>query len=274
MSGTARLFEFYSVVFQFQAIDPFAFPPFLTGNIFRGALGSFLQSANRPAYRTLFESPGAGTPPRPFVLRCRNLDGRRYAPGEIFPLRLNLFLPDLDLLEPIGAALTAMSDAGFGPTRSRATLLSPPAHLRHSLCLDEPLEPTKAIRVQFQTPTEIKSNGEIVAPGAFSVLFEQIYGRLNRLSVLYGSGELSADYKALRKQAQPVLLHSANLSRVDVSRRGTRLRQTHPLGGCVGSVEYGGELTRFVPFLEAAAFTGVGRHTVWGNGEIATERLD
>lgn len=274
MSGIIRPFEFYSVFFQFRAIDSFTFPAFLTGNIFRGALGSFLQSANRTAYRILFESAGAGTPPRPFVLRCRNLNERCYAPGEIFPLQLNLFLPGLELLEAIGAALTAMGDAGFGAARSRATLLSPPAHVRHSLRLEEPVEPTSALRVHFRTPTAFKSNGEIVAPGAFSVLFEQVYGRLNRLSSLYGSGELPVDCKTLQKQAKPVLLRSANLSRVDVSRRGTRLGQTHPIGGFVGSIDYYGDLTPFLPLLQAASFTGVGRHTAWGNGEISTERLD
>jgi hypothetical protein len=277
LSGS--VFEFFSVTFYFQARDPFAFPAFRTGNVFRGALGSFLQSANPAAYRVLFEPGGPDasvgtTPPRPFVLRCRNLDGHTYSPGEIFPLQLNLFLPTLDPLGALSAALTAMGDAGFGPTRSRASLLLPPEHVRHSLQLEEPFEKTGAIRVRFHTPTELKSNGEITPPGSFSVLFAQIYGRLNGLSTLYGSGDLSLDVKLLRKEAGSILVTARNLRSVEVSRRGTRLGQTHPLGGSVGWIDYSGDLAPFLPLFEAASFTGVGRHTVWGNGEISTDRLE
>ena len=187
---------------------------------------------------------------------------------------MNLFLPNLDLLDAMMAAFTAMADAGFGPNRSRATLLFPPSHVRHSILLDRPRQETRAIRVQFQSPTELKSNGEVAAPESFRVLFDQIFWRLNRLSALYGSGELAVDDKTLRKAADSVLSRRIRLDQIEVSRRGTRLWQTHPLGGFVGSVEYAGDLTAFVPLLHAACFTGVGRHTVWGNGEISTERLD
>ena len=100
-----------------------------------------------------------------------------------------------------------------------------------------------------------------------------IVRRLAPLSTLYGSGALTLDSKALRKQADAVQLRSAKLERVDISRRGSRLGQTHPIGGFVGAAEYSGDLTPFIRLLEAASFTGGGRHTVWGNGEISTERL-
>jgi hypothetical protein len=45
------------------------------------------------------------------------------------------------------------------------------------------------------------------------------------------------------------------------------------LGGFTGWAEYEGELREFVPYLEAARWTGVGRQTVWGKGEIGIERL-
>lgn len=278
MSGTTRSFDFYSVTFQFQAQDHFAFPPFLTGNILRGALGSFLLSANPVAYGALFGSAGSDASlrtalPRPFVLRCRNLDGRSYSPGEVFSLHLNLFLSDLQLLEPLTAAVTAMGHKGFGPTRSRAALLSPPQEQHYSLPMDDAVEPARMVRIHFHTPTELKTDGEVTEPCHFPVLMEHILRRLERLSVLYGSGTLMLDPKTLRKHADAITLTSANLRRIEVSRRGSRLGQTHPIGGFVGSAEYSGDLTSFIRLLEAASFTGIGRHTVWGNGQISTERL-
>ena len=278
MSGTARSFDLYSVTFQLQAEDAFAFPPFLTGNMLRGALGSFLRSANPEAYRVLFgratsDASLRKTTPRPFVLRCRNLDGRSYAPGEVFSLQLNLFLPDLQLLEALTAAVTAMSDKGFGPTRSRATPLLPPQHRHYSLRIDDSVEPANAVRIRFHTPTELKADGEVTEPCHFPLLIEHIVRRLEHLSTLYGSGTLTFGRTTLRKQADAIELTSTNLRHLELSRRGSRLGQTHPIGGFVGSAEYSGDLTPFMRLLEAASFTGVGRHTVWGNGEISSERL-
>lgn len=278
MSGTTQSFAFYSITFQFQARDPFAFPPFLTGNVFRGALGSFLLSANPGAYGALFGHAGSDaslrtTFPRPFVLRCRNLDGRSYSPGEVFSIHLNLFLSDLQLLEALTAAVTAMGDKGFGPMRSRAALLLPPQHRHYSLALGDSVEPTHVIRIHFHTPTELKMDGVVTEPCHFPTLVRQILTRLEHLSLLYGSGTLRLDPRTLRKQAEAIQLSSANLERIEISRRGSRLGQNHPIGGFVGAAEYSGDLTSFIRLLEAASFTGVGRHTVWGNGEISTEKL-
>ena len=49
--------------------------------------------------------------------------------------------------------------------------------------------------------------------------------------------------------------------------------QRHALGGFTGFAEYAGELAEFVPYLEIGRWTGVGRQTVWGKGEIAYETL-
>ena len=49
--------------------------------------------------------------------------------------------------------------------------------------------------------------------------------------------------------------------------------QRHAIGGFTGVAEYAGTLGEFIPYLEAAHWTGVGRQTVWGKGEIEVELL-
>jgi hypothetical protein len=61
----------------------------------------------------------------------------------------------------------------------------------------------------------------------------------------------------------------SELRPVDVDRRSSRTGQSHSIGGFIGSVEYQGSLAEFLPYLEAAHWTGVGRQAVWGKGEIA-----
>ena len=60
------------------------------------------------------------------------------------------------------------------------------------------------------------------------------------------------------------------ITEVSRVRHSSRTGQTHSIGGFTGVAEYEGDLTEFVPYLEAAAWTGVGRQTVWGKGEIRT----
>jgi CRISPR/Cas system endoribonuclease Cas6 (RAMP superfamily) len=57
-------------------------------------------------------------------------------------------------------------------------------------------------------------------------------------------------------------------------RRSSRTGQVHPWGGFTGAAEYQGDLAEFMPYLRAARWTGVGRQTVWGKGEITAESLD
>ena len=47
--------------------------------------------------------------------------------------------------------------------------------------------------------------------------------------------------------------------------------QHHPLEGFTGEAEYSGSLDDFLPYLRAAQWTGVGRQTVWGKGELSVE---
>jgi hypothetical protein len=64
---------------------------------------------------------------------------------------------------------------------------------------------------------------------------------------------------------------AGRLENVQGSRKSARTGQTHPLSGFRGTVRYAGELGEFVPLLRAACYTGIGRQTVWGHGEIELE---
>jgi hypothetical protein len=60
-----------------------------------------------------------------------------------------------------------------------------------------------------------------------------------------------------------------DIRQVSIERRSSRTGQRHPLGGFIGEAEYEGDLLHeFLPILRAAQWTGIGRQTVWGKGEI------
>jgi hypothetical protein len=100
-------------------------------------------------------------------------------------------------------------------------------------------------------------------------LAARVRDRVSALCNLYGSGEPGLDFRGLAERARAVRTVSGELTSVRAQRTSSRTGQTHPLSGFTGSVIYEGELSEFVPLLRAACFTGVGRQTVWGHGEIA-----
>lgn len=97
--------------------------------------------------------------------------------------------------------------------------------------------------------------------------------RVSMLNALYGSGPLQIDFKDFARRAELIHATSSRLAWKEASRRSSRSGETHSLGGFTGEVEYFGGLAEFMPYLEAAYWTGVGRQTVWGKGELTAQSL-
>ena len=122
--------------------------------------------------------------------------------------------------------------------------------------------------INFLTATEFKGAEDWDATPSFAVLFRRVRDRISALSSFYGERPLVIDFAAAAARAESVRVERFEFRRVEAVRRSRRSGQTHSLGGFAGRVEYAGELTEFLPYLEAAQWTGVGRQTVWGKGEL------
>jgi CRISPR-associated endoribonuclease Cas6 len=102
----------------------------------------------------------------------------------------------------------------------------------------------------------------------FGILFGRLRDRISTLRALYGPGPLEIDFRGMGERAAQVRMTRCELQRSEVDRLSSRTGQRHPLGGFVGEAQYEGELGEFLPYLRAGKWTGVGRQTVWGKGEI------
>jgi hypothetical protein len=235
-------------------------------------------------YRRIFEPRAAGPGPsglenwpRPFVFRAANLDGQTIEPGQPFWFGIHLFDLRSPMIGHFEAAFAHVAVEGLGSLRGRAELtgvekvnhvsvpLDPPPEGAHRIQVDFP------IQVEFRTPTELKGGDrELTAQPAFAVLFSRARDRISTLRALYGAGALDIDFRSMGRRASAVRMTRSELTRVAAYRRSSRTGQVHPIGGFVGVVEYEGALGEFLPYLEAAHWTGVGRQCVWGKGEIVT----
>src|SRR4029079_1197014 len=115
-------------------------------------------------------------------------------------------------------------------------------------------------RLRFITPTELKGAER---PGVW-ILLSRIRDRVSTLRGLYGDGPLDIDFKAFGDRASRVLMTGCELVQVAAERTSRSTGQRHSLGGFTGVADYQGDLAEFLPYLEIARWTGVGRQTVWG----------
>jgi hypothetical protein len=170
-------------------------------------------------------------------------------------------------IEHFTRAFTELAREGLGPGRRQALLESLEGREPLQLSLQAKPEPVDRVRVRFLTPTELKG----AERPAFAELLARIRDRISTLRALYGSGPLEVDFKAMGERASRVEMTRCEIENVEVERLSGRTGQRHSLGGFVGIAEYRGDLAEFLPYLAIARSTGVGRHTVWGKGEIVCE---
>jgi hypothetical protein len=273
--------------FEFRALDPISFPPGKAANIFRGAFGEiFSRTANsQQAYARMFEPRGLpGAPsgfadlPRPFVLRAASLNGQRFEPGQRFTLEVNIFDPTVPALDYFRESFIQLREEGLGPGRPRVDLIDAAERPTVEVDLAPRIEPTGNLRVEFLTPTELKSGGEILREPAFDVLFKRARDRIAGLIGFYQPASLIAtpiappDFRAMGERAAAIRMTHSRIEQHDYERRSSRTGQRHSLGGFIGEADYEGDLTEFVPYLEATWWTGVGRLTVWGNGQLCVSK--
>ena len=285
-------FEFLRVRFHFRALDSICFPAGKSGNVVRGAFGTIFRKlacvpeCRDPAaceiraecpYARIFEpraAAGEGPSgladwPRPFVFRAAHLDGCTVPPGADFYFDVHLF----DFRDPAPAhferAFAQLAREGLGPGRGRAELIESPG-TPYAIDLGA-AAPARRVTVRFLTPTELKAGNEPAPRPEFGVLFARLRDRISTLRALYGTGPLEIDFKSMGERAARVRMPRCALQTRKVVRRSSRTGQVHGLGGFTGEAEYEGDLGEFLPYLHAGRWTGIGRQTVWGKGEISVE---
>ncbi|MBC7928551.1 MAG: CRISPR system precrRNA processing endoribonuclease RAMP protein Cas6 [Bryobacteraceae bacterium] len=266
-------FELYAWRWTFVALEPIRFDH--AGNTLRGALGLALR--DDPDYGRWFRPnaaksgpSGFADPPRPFVLRAMHLDGQTIPASESFSFDIHSFETRVNRYALLHRAIEELGRQGLGRGRGRAVLQATflDSHTLIRLPLTPDPKPVHQIRVCFLSPTELKGTD----PSSFRTLFARSRDRVSTISSLYGSGAYDIDFRALGERAAAIRTTRFDVNPVEARRKSTRTGETHTLGGFVGEAIYEGELSEFVPWLEAAQWSGVGRQTVWGNGAFTIFR--
>jgi len=227
----------------------------VSANLLRGGFGKALRSVDRDAYARWFEPhltegpSGLRDSPRAFVVRVPET---RVAAGGRFEFGFHLFDVAAGGIE---VAIRAFEEFMEVESVDGRQVLQLPLDTHRT---------ASRVRVSFVTPTELKG----AERPEFGILFARLRDRISTLRALYQGGALDIDFKAMAERAAAVKMTRLEIENVEAERVSRNTGQRHSLGGFVGLAEYEGEIGEFLPYLEIGRYTGVGRQTVWGKGEI------
>jgi len=222
--------------------------------------------------------------PRPFVIRAAHLDGRNFPALTGFHFDLLLLSPSRAVYRPLGCAIVDFAKGCFGPGDglvevSRIESLGLDQEpvgsfdgknlAKFDLSLPEPAacETDQCLEVEYVSPLDLRAQGQTVSEPIFSILFARLRERVILLSALYQGGAFG-HAKELIDLARRVEATAWDGGSLSVARRSASQHRSHDIGGILGTATYRGPVNPFLPWLQAAQWTGIGKHAVWGNGQF------
>ncbi|MBF0112993.1 MAG: CRISPR system precrRNA processing endoribonuclease RAMP protein Cas6 [Desulfamplus sp.] len=134
---------------------------------------------------------------------------------------------------------------------------------------DRALSGAGKVTMQIHTPLRIIARKAPIANLPFPLLMRNIIRRTTSLLNVYGNGEPDIDYAGLVAEAENITIASNSLEWFDWKRYSSTQDKKMFMGGLVGKVEYQGDFTPFLPFMEMAQKVHVGKNTAFGLGKIS-----
>lgn len=139
----------------------------------------------------------------------------------------------------------------------------------------------RAALVSFRTPVRIISGEELFSELPFHVLMRFLAGRLSLVTQVCTDFVMELEQEEMLKQAKQITTVSQEWRKVDFTRYSMN-QKNHKLElpARIGWALYEGNLTPFVPYLEAGRYLQVGKNTTIGfgnydvyyDGEVCNDR--
>lgn len=135
------------------------------------------------------------------------------------------------------------------------------------LCLSDVIKVT----LQIHTPLRIRRKGNILLKIDFPTIFRNIASRMEELTKRYGGWVDKEEIARLMILSQDIIVVREELRLEALKRYSNRQGKTMDLSGVLGSIEFEGDITPFVPWLYAIQRLHIGRNTTFGMGNITVE---
>ncbi|MRN53126.1 CRISPR system precrRNA processing endoribonuclease RAMP protein Cas6 [Paenibacillus monticola] len=281
---------------HFTAQEAGQLPPYL-GSTLRGILGHCLRDfvcihpmlrchlcelSTSCAYALSFNSPGneAGAV-NPFVIHVPVRDKEKWQPGDRLTFDITIIGRAADMSGFYLDGLLAMSQRGWGANRMRFALTQITDPLTNSLIWSggrtwlRNLQPTPILSaersassalIQFDTPLRLLIKRSLCRQPTFRDLIHSISRRVGLLSHAYTGQRIQWDETALLDRAEGIQTVEENWRFVDFERYSMTYDRKLSLPAIEGWARYEGDLTLFIPWLEAGKRLHVGKNATHGFG--------
>ena len=131
------------------------------------------------------------------------------------------------------------------------------------------------LQVAIDTPLRLQKQGVLITNPhlitAENVLMSAIR-RVCALLTIHTDTDIHIDFKHLRRLAQHIHI-TRNVTFHNWTRYSNRQQQTMDLGGWVGNIVLHGDITPFVPYMQLAEYTHIGKNTAFGLGKITIQDI-
>ncbi|NLJ29277.1 MAG: CRISPR system precrRNA processing endoribonuclease RAMP protein Cas6 [Deltaproteobacteria bacterium] len=128
------------------------------------------------------------------------------------------------------------------------------------------------LRMIFLTPGRIKHADHLVEKPEFHHLVRALLRRLSSLSYFHGGEPLNLDFQGIIDAATHIHRVGAETRWYDWERYSSRQKERMSLGGFVGTLEYEGDFTPFLPMLAWGEILHVGKGVSFGLGRYRLEQ--
>jgi len=262
------------------------------------------ESRNDCIYFQIFENSGEfgalqlnrfKTPPKPFIFEPpMNFKSQIYEKQQEFECNLLLIGRAIPEFARFVTAFRQMGEKGFGVRQgtfflkevigqhlisnssqrvySEASGLTGETDLTFQLndllqTFQPPRSKLNCVRIEFLTPTRIKSSGAFGSPFNFKLFIQTLLTRISNIAYNYCDQTRALNFRRLVDLAQPVKVVTDHVPRRQEPRFQAQDDLEMFLGGYVGEITYAGDLAPFWPWLKVGEVIHVGKNSAFGLGQ-------
>lgn len=274
-----------------NALERAELPPYL-GSTLRGALGQALLQTDKEACAFLYrnsekEDMDAGkVVAKPYMIIPPEIQRPQTVieQGEKLNFELLLFGSAEESVSAVVSALEQLYRFGLGARRYRFDLSEiinsqtqriiwkKGQYFKGAVTAaeiqGEELQNVTGVVIKICTPLRIRHGGRLVKKILFQTLIRNITNRIMELTERYGGWIDQEEADRLLVLAEKVSTVHEEIKVERMERYSNRTNGKMDFSGLIGTIEYEGDLTPFVPWMYAAQKLHIGRNTTFGMGKI------
>ena len=235
--------------------------PGFIGNTIRGAIGQALYDNYPDTFNCVFKITAAETIPNPIVISVPYPTKHLHLPDELLTFSIVLMGKACVFKQSIIDAATLMC---HGKLKNTALIA---CHQEYDSTWEDThvnqIPPCNNLKVTFLTPTEILASKKFKDELNFNTFVDRIFLRISKIIDNYSDNEFIIPYNLVL--SKPHIITTSNLT---VTKFQT---SNQPITGFLGKIEFSGDVTRFLPYVDLASQIHIGKKTTRGCGQFKFE---